>query len=565
MGKKAGKKNVTKSQKQIVKIENTKTKKLITPKKKQKMNRKKSSKKSKSVDCTKNKSKKESQNQPLEKSKITTEKTAVTNGEVELDQAVEDVDRYIIVPAKPSQYMDKYYAVTLNYTNVQNNNNKFYIIQLLQDIHTKKYGVLYRWGRIGFFGQVNYVIYQSFEEAREAFITKLQGKLEYGYIPIKMESKIKEEKINDDIDMTDEGLLKPLANLIRLVFDLKSMNQQIVKIGYDSDKIPLGQLSPEVIKQGYQYLKQLEKIIDDKKDGNKVNTKEIYDLSSNYFSIIPHNFGMNHMHKFVINSTERIKEENELLDSIKNIKIVSGILQQTKSNDNKEEKNEISLKEKMDEFIYDIKYIPKEENIYSIIDKYLSKSNQIKNSPKIKLNDLFIVEEKKHIPDIINKEKNKNIKLLWLGVGIPNFVNIFKNGLSLPPSEAPIFSYMFGKGIYFSDVAIKSFYNSHPQNNIGLMLLCEVDLGNVEERLKADINLPQTLEEGKNSVKVLGMNFPDEKGNYIDENGVEIPLGDILVNQDENKKTYFGFNEYIVYNLDQIKIRYITKVQFDKS
>jgi poly [ADP-ribose] polymerase len=66
-------------------------------------------------------------------------------------------------------------------------------------------------------------------------------------------------------------------------------------------------------------------------------------------------------------------------------------------------------------------------------------------------------------------------------------------------------------------------------------------------------------------VKVLGMNFPDEKGNYIDENGVEIPLGDILVNQDENKKTYFGFNEYIVYNLDQIKIRYITKVQFDKS
>ena len=185
---------MTKSQKQIVKIENTKTKKLITPKKKKKMNRKKSSKKSKSVDCTKNKSKKESQNQLSEKSKITTEKTAVTNGEVELDQAVEDVDRYIIVPAKPSEYMDKYYAVTLNYTNVQNNNNKFYIIQLLQDIHTKKYGVLYRWGRIGFFGQVNYVTYQSFEEAREAFITKLQGKLEYGYIPIKIESKIKEAK-----------------------------------------------------------------------------------------------------------------------------------------------------------------------------------------------------------------------------------------------------------------------------------------------------------------------------------------------------------------------------------
>ena len=558
MGKKAGKKKFSKGQKQSISEPIEKSKKVLTQKKKQKLKKNKSSKKSKSSKSNKNSNK----NQTPINNKINTEKIAVTNGEVELDQAVEDVDRYIIVPAKPSEYFDKYYAVTLNYTNVQHNNNKFYIIQLLQDIHTKKYGVLYRWGRIGFFGQVNYVIYENFEQAREAFITKLQGKLEYGYIQIKMEAKIKEKKNDNEIDMIDEGLVKPLANLIRLVFDLKTMNQQIVKIGYDSDKIPLGQISSEVIKKGYQYLKKIEKIIGDIKDKNKINTKEIYDLSSQYFSIIPHNFGMNHMHKFVINSSERIKEENDLLDSIKNIKVISGILQQ--DNNKKEGKNEISLKEKMDEFIYDIKYIPKEEKIYSIIEQYLSKSNQIKNSPKIKLNDLFLVEEKEQTK---NKEHkySKNIKLLWLGVGIGNFVNIFKNGLSLPSSEAPIFSYMFGKGIYFSDIAIKSFYNSHPQNNIGLILLCEVDLGNIEERLKADIKLPQTMKEGSNSIKVLGMNFPDEKGNYYNEDGVEIPMGDILINQDENKKTYFGFNEYIVYNLEKIKIKYITKVQFDKS
>ena len=558
MGKKAGKKNVSKKQIRTVKEQKDKTKKQIPPKKTKKLKNKKTKKKS---DDSKNKVTNNQQNSQL--SKINKEKTAVTYGEIELDQAVEDVNRYIIVSAKPSEYSDKYYAVTLNYTNVQNNNNKFYIIQLLQDIYTKKYGVLYRWGRIGFFGQVNYVIYETFEEAREAFLTKLQGKLEYGYIKIKIEAKAKEEKMNDKIDMTEEGLEKPLADLIRLVFDLKTMNQHMIKIGYDSDKIPLGQLSSEVIKKGYQYLNQLEKIIENNND-KKINTKEIYDLSSKYFSLIPHNFGMNHMHKFVINCPERIKEENELLDSIKNIKIVSGILQQANNNDKNENKNEISLKEKIDEFIYNIKLISKEEVIYSIIDTYLSKSNQIKNSPKIRLNDLFEVEEKE--PNSNIKINNyKNTKLLWLGIGIPNFVNIFKNGLSLPSEEAPIFSYMFGKGIYFSDIALKSFYNSHPQNNIGLMLLCEVGLGNIEERLKADIKLPKTLEEGNNSVKVIGMNYPDEKDSYFDEKGVEIPIGDIIINQDENKKTYFGFNEYIVYNLDQIKIRYITKVQFEKS
>ena len=547
MGKKAGKK---KSGKSKIKEETNLNKNSITPKKKKNQKNKKIKRKSKSVKSAKDTSQQNSKN---------IEKTLVSNGEVELDQAVEDVARYRIVEAKPSEYEDKYYAVTLNYTNVQNNNNKFYIIQLLQDIHTKKFGVLYRWGRIGFFGQVNYVIYQTFEEAREAFLIKLQGKLEYGYIKIKMQNKIKQEKNNDELDKNDDGLEKPLANLIRLIFDLKSMNQQIMKIGYDSDKIPLGQLSPQVISQGYKFLKNLENIIGNTNDKKSINTKEIYDLSSKYFTIIPHNFGMNNMHKFVINSQERIKEENELLDSIKNIKIVSGILQQT--NNNNKEKNEISLKEKLNEFKYDVAYVSKEENIYSIIDKYLSKSNEIKNSPKIKLIDLFSVKEK----NSINITNNKNKKLLWYGIRIQNFANVFKSGLSLPPPEAPIYSYMFGKGIYFSDVAIKSFYNSHPQNNIGLMLLCEVDLGNIEERLKADVNLPNTLEQGKNSVKVLGMNFPDEKGSYFDENGIEIPLGDILINQDENKKTYFGFNEYIVYNLDQIKIKYILKVQFDKS
>ena len=46
---------------------------------------------------------------------------------------------------------------------------------------------------------------------------------------------------------------------------------------------------------------------------------------------------------------------------------------------------------------------------------------------------------------------------------------------------------MFGKGIYFSDIDIKSFYISLPQDNIGLMLLCKVELGNIEKRFKAYI------------------------------------------------------------------------------
>lgn len=524
--------------------------------KSQKMNEKKNEKFEKKEEKTE-KDEKNKNNSKISKKDEKIIKSPKANDEVELDQAVEDVNRYIVVAAKPSEYIDKYYSVTLNYTNVKNNNNKFYIIQLLQDVYTKKYGILYRWGRVGKFGQVNFVAYENFEDAQMAFLTKLQNKEIYGYTKIKTEAKIKAKNDNDINDMDEEGLEKHIVNLLKLVFDIKSFNQQMQDFGYDSNKIPLGQLSLEVINEGYIYLKELENIIESSNNSNYSN--KIYELSSKYYTLIPHNFGMYHMANFLINSMDKVQKEYELLESIKNIKEVTGILNSEKDNEEK-----ISLKEKLDEFIYTINYIPKEDVKYQIIEQYLVNSNDIKNSPKIKLNDLFEVAEKNVSEKTMLNFDNNNKMLLWYGISISNFVNVFKNGLNLPSKEAPIFSYMFGKGIYFSDVAIKSFYNSRPQNNIGIMLLCEVQLGNIEERDKADIKLPSTLGEDKNSVKVLGMNYPDQNGNYIDENGIIIPTGKVIENKDENNKRYFGFNEYIVYNLEQIKIKYITKVQFDK-
>ena len=576
MTKKGNKKKTKKSTKSSDE-QNKTIKDIISTKKEQKIKKKKNKIKSKKNKKTtkkeiKKEPKKEIINEEKEKKmensknlKKSSEKLSETNDEVELDLAVEDVERYKIVESKPFEYEDKYYAVTLNYTDVKNNNNKFYIIQLLQDVHTNKYSNLFRWGRVGRFGQINFITYNNFEEARLAFMEKLERKLLYGYIKIKTEAKRKnKDNINEEDNKDDEGLEKPIANLLRLVFDLKSFNQQMQNFGYDSDKLPLGQLSSEVINEGYKYLNELEQIIEDKNKSNKSN--QIYDLSSKYYTLIPHNFGMYHMSNFVINSMEKIKKENELLDSIINIKVVSGVLNSNNNNLNNNDKNKISLKEKLDEFIYNIKYISKEDIKYSIIEQYLLNSNYIKNTSKIKLNEVFEVEEKNIIKNKNKLDiKNTNKKLLWYGVGISNFVNIFKNGFELPSPKAPIFSYMFGKGIYFSDIAIKSFYNSNPQNNIGLMLLCEVELGNIEERYKADIKLPNTLEKDKNSVKVVGINYPDEKGDYTDSDGVIIPTGKILINQDEIKKSYFDFNEYIVYNLEQIKIKYITKVQFDKS
>lgn len=58
---------------------------------------------------------------------------------------------------------------------------------------------------------------------------------------------------------------------------------------------------------------------------------------------------------------------------------------------------------------------------------------------------------------------------------------IVPQGLRIAPPEAPSTGYMFGKGVYFADMVSKSanYCMTSPTNNTGLMLLCEVALGDM--------------------------------------------------------------------------------------
>ena len=49
---------------------------------------------------------------------------------------------------------DDIYDVMLNQTNIEFNNNKYYVIQLLEDDNVKHYHVWTRWGR----GKLNYLL-----------------------------------------------------------------------------------------------------------------------------------------------------------------------------------------------------------------------------------------------------------------------------------------------------------------------------------------------------------------------------------------------------------------------
>lgn len=64
------------------------------------------------------------------------------------------------------------YDAMLNQTNLQHNNNKYYLLQLLEDDDRKNYSVWFRWGRVGKAGQNKLESYGSNLDAAKNSFTK---------------------------------------------------------------------------------------------------------------------------------------------------------------------------------------------------------------------------------------------------------------------------------------------------------------------------------------------------------------------------------------------------------
>ena len=121
----------------------------------------------------------------------------------------------------------------------------------------------------------------------------------------------------------------------------------------------------------------------------------------------------------------------------------------------------------------------------------------------------------------------------------------------------------FVLGVYFADMSSKSANYCWPSytNNIGLLLLCEVAIGSPNELKGADYNAA-SLPKGKDSVKGLGRCVPDPKKETKLSDGTVVPMGPGV-----DCKTSSGlslqYNEYIVYDVSQIKMRYLAKIKFN--
>jgi hypothetical protein len=102
------------------------------------------------------------------------------------------------------------------------------------------------------------------------------------------------------------------------------MEKSVADVGYDVKKLPLGQLSDDTVKNGYEQLRAIEQTLKDLKS-EKITDSEASQLfrthTSLFYTYIPHNFGFANMSNFIINTEEKLKEKIDLINNLLDIKV----------------------------------------------------------------------------------------------------------------------------------------------------------------------------------------------------------------------------------------------------
>ncbi|XP_067308481.1 poly [ADP-ribose] polymerase 2 [Pseudorasbora parva] len=462
------------------------------------------------------------------------------------------------------------YDVMLNQTNLQFNNNKYYLIQLLQDDSAKAYSVWMRWGRVGKVGQNSLVncggnLAQAKDTFKKKFFDKTKnewehrahfekvaGKYDMVFVDYSTEDKEKDKAVVSSSLQKPCQLNSKVQSLLELICDLKAMEEYVLEMKFDTKKAPLGKLTTEQIRAGYAALKRIEECLKSKK-----SNKELLDACNQFYTRIPHDFGLRTPP--IIRTEDELKEKIALLEALSDIQIAVKMVQSSVQSD------EHPLDRHYRSLQCRLQPLDSHSNEYKVIEKYLQSTHAPTHTDyTMSILDIFAVAREGE-NDKFNSEL-ENRMLLWHGSRLTNWLGILSQGLRVAPPEAPVTGYMFGKGIYFADMSSKSanYCFANQKNNQGLLLLSEVALGDSNELLDADYSADQ-LPSGKHSTKGLGQTAP-HPNNYVTLDGVTVPMGpSVKTGVGQNGGYSLLYNEYIVYNPAQVQMRYLLRVQFNFS
>ncbi|XP_054881295.1 protein mono-ADP-ribosyltransferase PARP3 [Poeciliopsis prolifica] len=459
------------------------------------------------------------------------------------------------------------YDCMLNQTNIGNNNNKFYVIQVIKA--GKSYYSWNRWGRVGEVGQSKLTPFAKLELALKDFEKKFKDKTKNNwsdrmnfdshpgkYTLIEVDGEQDAEVKVDTVDgKVSKNVLPctldgPTQNLIKLIFSNDMFKEAMECMNLDIKKMPLGKLSKTQIAKGFEVLEEIEAAMNQK--GGRGRLEE---LSSKFFTTIPHNFGRNRPP--AIDTKEIVEQKKEMLMVLADIELAQTLKSETeKAQDEMVETVPHPIDQDYGSLKCKLSLLAKNTEMYKIIEKYTKSTACSYRKPKI-LN-VWEVDREKEGERFSENDSLENRRLLWHGTSIAVVAAILKSGLRIMPHSGG----RVGSGIYFASENAKSIGYVRPAKKTGVMFLSEVALGK-EFTITQDNCSLKKAPAGYHSVVARGTVEPDPSQDTVitlEGKQVTVPQGK-AIEQPQYSKSHFSNSEYLIYNESQCRLRYLLEME----
>ena len=413
---------------------------------------------------------------------------------------------------------------TLNFTDIVNNNNKFYNLEIVKDDKGKMY--LYTvYGRVGASGAKEYRVCSSQAQAEAEALSIIKAKTKKGYEEVKLAkadvgSTIGQAKV--DTTVTVESLKKAgvqikeepqvasklhpeVQDLVRTWF---GVTQEFVELNLDTKKCPLGQLGLDQIDKAKQILEEATKIVNLKKP----DVSELNRLTSRYYSniphVLPHRIDADLLR---FDDMTKITKAQDILDVFADAKNVSAVISKKTAVDSQYATLNATL-EWIDPSEPTFKWIEKmvhdtragnhsalgKIKVHKIfrLARNSEDTNFIENAQRIakecgksQLSETYakLVATRPDVPKALQEIYQKaNVGPGWHGTRRANMIGITTKGLLIRPSGVAHAGSMYGDGIYWATNSTKSInycdvrgsYWAQGTNKTAYLFLGDVAYGN---------------------------------------------------------------------------------------
>jgi poly [ADP-ribose] polymerase len=428
-------------------------------------------------------------------------------------------------PAFPSNY-DVVRRTTLNFTDIINNNNKYYNLEV-QVAKSGEARIFTQYGRVGGTAAKEYRVASNQSHAELEAEKIIKSKLKKNYVEVKLVradvgsevGKLKVEsntitveaakkagvKVQEEDD-SNSKLHSEVKDLVRTWF---GVTQEFIELNLDTKKCPLGQLGLDQITKGKDILEEARKIV----HMAKPDVLELNKLTNLYYSNIPHNFGYTRINADALRLDDDVKIDKafDILDVFGDAKNVQSVISKKSAVDSQYATLNAELEwvdptdptwKWIDTMIHETRASNhgslgklKTHKIYKVRRNgeeaaFLKNAEEIaKECGKHAPSSVYasLVKSRPDIPkDLQDLYKKANICPGWHGTRRANMIGITTKGLLIRPSGVTHAGSMYGDGIYWATNSTKSInycdvrgsYWAQGTNKTAYLFLGDVAFGN---------------------------------------------------------------------------------------